>query len=182
MHTPIPKPGYGDATAKFAIEFDDGCTASGYLFTNGIAPEGYVIPGTAWTGGEIAIAPAPGGERAELFPSGRTKWLSAIRQARLKAGHPADFDSGLVIVYANAGHGTVEAHGGFDEPGNLFATLEDVMSVAGWALITGGLGQAAQGEILARALGTAPEPAGDIPALLRKLARAIDDTLGTEPK
>jgi hypothetical protein len=70
MHTSIPKPGYGHATAKFAIDFGD-CTASGYLFTNGIAPEGFVIPGTAWTGGEIAIAPAPGGERAELFPSGR---------------------------------------------------------------------------------------------------------------
>jgi hypothetical protein len=169
MHTPIPKPGYGHATAKFAIDFGD-CTASGYLFTNGIAPEGFVIPGTAWTGGEIAIAPAPGGERAELFPSGRARWLSAIRDARVKAGYPAEFDSGQVIVHANPGHGTGEAEAAFDEPGTVLAALEDAMSAAGWTLVT------ARPEITP----PAAETAGDIPALLRQLARAIDDTLGTE--
>ena len=188
MHNPIPRPDGGDATAKFAVEFEDGCTASGYLFTDGIAPKGYVIPGYAWTGGQIRVK--GGGKKSERHPRGRAAWLPAVRTSRTRAGYPAEFAAGRVTVHANAGHGTGEAEAEFDEPGGLLAALEDAMTVAGWTLVAGAQGMAAERAILARALGTAPapvaaladEPADDIPGLLRKLARTIDDTLGTEPE
>ena len=171
MHkTPIPAPGGGDNTAKFTVEFSDGLSVAGYLFTNGLAPdesglgpaEGYVVPGTAWIGGEFRI---PGAGNKVRRAAGRAHWLSAARAIRTDAGLPARFTSGRVIVPANAGHGTRHAEASFAKQGNLLAALEDALALAGWTLITGGQRRAAERQVLVDAglrdgtdAGYEPEP------------------------
>jgi hypothetical protein len=153
MHkTPVPKPGNKDATAKFTVEFSDGLTVAGYLFTNGLAPDetgtgpakDYVIPGTAWIGGNLHL---PGG-KAVRRAAGRAHWISAARGIREDAGYPARFTSGRVIVPANEGHGTRQAEASFATQGNLLAALEDALALAGWTLITGGQRRAAERQVL----------------------------------
>lgn len=139
MRTPVPTPARPHGTAKFTIEFDDGASGTGYLFTNGIAPKGYVFAGVAWTGGELVINPAPGGERAENFPAGRAGWPVKLREARHAAGWDAQFGAGRIVVPANPGHGTGTARVAFGNAETFLAAMEDAMAEAGWTLVTGPL-------------------------------------------
>jgi hypothetical protein len=139
MRTPVPTPARPHGTAKFTIEFDDSAAGTGYLFTNGIAPKGYVFAGVAWTGGEVVINAAPGGERSETFPPGRANWPAKIREARAAAGWDAEFDGGRITVMANHGHGTGTAEARFTSAETFLAAMEDAMAEAGWTLVTGPL-------------------------------------------
>jgi hypothetical protein len=154
MRNPIPKPGHKNNTAKFTVEFSDGLAVAGYLFTDGIAPaKTDVIPGYAWIGGEFRL---PGTGKPVVHAPGRAHWLDAARSIRRMAGRPGKFTSGTVTVKANPGHGTREATTTFIKASGLLAALEDALALAGWTLITGAQGTAAERRILADA-GLRPE-------------------------